>query len=235
MLREYIALDTETTGLSPEEDRIIEIGAVRVGDGRVIDVFDRLINPHRPLPEMITQLTGISGEMLAGAPSLSEVMPELISFCGSEVIVGHQLAFDYRFLKIAAVSCHLPFEKKGIDTLQLSRKLCPELPSRTLSAMCSHFGLGDFTYHRAHEDARAAAMLLEALAGRYETSHPELFAPRPMLYKVKKKRPAKAGQLKYLQELCAHHQIACPEDLLQMDMGQVSRLTDQIILRYGRL
>ena len=146
MLQDYVCIDLETTGLQPKTDRMIEIGAVKVHNGEIIERFETLVNPQRKLEERITMLTGIRQEELAAAPVLDDVFPALYAFLGDLPLLGHSVLFDYSFLKKAAVDRRLTFERKGVDTLKIARKYLAELESRSLEYLCRHFDIP----HRAH-------------------------------------------------------------------------------------
>ena len=141
MLQDFTALDLETTGLNPKTDKIIEIGAVRIRNGQEAARWESLVNPGVQISDFTEGLTGIRNEDLKNAPVIEEVLPDLISFLAEDVLVGHRILFDYSFLKKAAVNQGISFEKKGIDTLKLSRKFLPELPSRKLPDLCRCYGI----------------------------------------------------------------------------------------------
>ena len=115
----YVAIDLETTGLDPKHDKIIEIGAVLVIDGEIKETFSTFVNPRRELDGRIRELTGITGEMTAGAPDIGDVIGRVVEFCRDLPLLGHHIIFDYSFLKRAAVNKGLVFEKSGIDTLTI--------------------------------------------------------------------------------------------------------------------
>ena len=138
-MKEYVSVDVETTGLAPKQDKIIEIGAVRVRDGQIVESFTSFVNPGRILPAHITELTGILQEQVDEAETMESVLPAFLEFAGDLPLVGHRILFDYGFLKRAAVNMRLDFERSGVDTLKLSRQFLSELPSRRLSALCEHF------------------------------------------------------------------------------------------------
>ena len=138
-MKEYVSVDVETTGLAPKQDKIIEIGAVRVRDGQIVGSFTSFVNPGRILPAHITELTGILQEQVDEAETMESVLPVFLEFAGDLPLVGHRILFDYGFLKRAAVNMRLDFERSGVDTLKLSRQFLSELPSRRLSALCEHF------------------------------------------------------------------------------------------------
>lgn len=139
MVKDYVAFDLETTGLNCERDEIIEIGALKVKDGKVTERFARLIKPKLSVPPEITAITGITNEMLESAPPVEKVIPEFVLFCRDEILLGHNVMFDYKFTKVYAKRYGLPFEKKGLDTLKIARKVLPELESRSLGALCEHY------------------------------------------------------------------------------------------------
>ena len=138
-MKEYVSVDVETTGLAPKQDKIIEIGAVRVRDGQIVGSFTCFVNPGRILPAHITELTGILQEQVDEAETMESVLPAFLEFAGDLPLMGHRILFDYGFLKRAAVNMRLDFERSGVDTLKLSRQFLSELPSRRLSALCEHF------------------------------------------------------------------------------------------------
>lgn len=111
MLKSYIAFDLETTGLSPQEHEIIEIGALKVREGKVVDRFMEFVHPDKPITPMIINITHITNDMVAGARSCPEVIHDFLSFCEDDVLIGHNVMFDYSFVKCSAVREGLTFEK----------------------------------------------------------------------------------------------------------------------------
>ncbi len=107
MINSYISIDLETTGLNPKKERIIEIGALRVVEGEVLETFHTLVNPYRPLPPRIQELTGITDAMLYSCPDTAQVIPKLLDFCQELPLLGHKILFDYAFIKRAAVNMGL--------------------------------------------------------------------------------------------------------------------------------
>ena len=124
-MKEYVSVDVETTGLAPKQDKIIEIGAVRVRDGQIVGSFTCFVNPGRILPAHITELTGILQEQVDEAETMESVLPAFLEFAGDLPLVGHRILFDYGFLKRAAVNMRLDFERSGVDTLKLSAEDYP--------------------------------------------------------------------------------------------------------------
>ena len=129
MLKSYIAFDVETTGLNPQINEIIEIGALKVRDGHVAERFMEFICPKERISDTITNLTGITNEMVADARSGSEVISDFLKFCEDDVLIGHNVGFDYSFMKTGASRCGLSFEKSGIDTLKIAQTALASLPS----------------------------------------------------------------------------------------------------------
>lgn len=161
MSRVYVSLDLETTGLNPERDAILEIGAVRFRGGRVLDTFGTLVDPGRPIPLKIQQLTNITPEDVAGAPPLRQVLPRLRRFVGEHPIIAHNVSFDLGFLKK-----HGLFQTNAaIDTFELASILLPFAPRYSLTILANHLNI-DATgsqAHRALDDAQLTHSLFEAL------------------------------------------------------------------------
>ena len=168
MLRSYIAFDIETTGLDPMENEIIEIGALKVREGRVAERFMEFIRPVSPVSPAITALTGITNEMVADANPRNQVVSDFLDFCGDDVLIGHNVIFDYSFVKCSAVQDGLTFEKMGIDTLKIARKVHADLDSKSLGSLCSHYHIENKSAHRAYHDALATAKLYQTLAHYFE-------------------------------------------------------------------
>lgn len=233
MLENYVAVDIETTGLNSKNDRILEIGAVKIEKGQIKEVFDVIINPGIEIPDKITQLTGIDRTMTQGAPYVEEVIGEFIEFTGDNIILGHNLIFDYSFLKVNAVNNNYEFEKKGIDTLKLARKYLADIESRRLDYLCSYFGISDENHHRAVNDAKAALDLYKILCEKYENGSE--FEPEQMVYKVKKQGPITPAQKRYLLDLVKYHNISIDYEVDKLRKNEASRIIDGIILSKGRI
>ena len=150
--RDYVCLDLETTGLSPSSDHIIEMAAYRVRDGQVTDRFDTLVDPGHRISSFITELTGITNEMVRGAPDIVDALPQMFSFIGSDMVVGHNVSFDMNFLYDAAIACEMdPVPNDFIDTMRLSRRLYPDLQKHTLNHLAGYLGVS-MPAHRAEAD-----------------------------------------------------------------------------------
>src|SRR3990170_4988097 len=144
------ALDLETTGLDPERDAVIEVGAVRFRGERIEATWSSLVNPGRPLPPFITQLTGISDDMLAGAPRLAEVLPDLRAFVGQDPLLGHNVGFDVAFLRRKGLFGY----NETLDTFDLASVLLPTAGRYRLAALASALGIPVLSQHRGLDDAQ---------------------------------------------------------------------------------
>lgn len=234
-MREYVTLDLETTGLEPKRDRIIEIGAVKVSNGVVIGEYTTLIDPQLEIPERISKLTGISNDMVQGKPLIQKMLGEFLEFCGDLPLLGHNILFDYSFVKHQAVNCGLEFEKEAVDTLKIARAVLPDLPSRSLQNLRQHFEIPQGDAHRALEDARTTYHLYERLFQEYGQSKPELFCSKPLIYKVKKQGPMTPAQKRYLQDLVKYHRINLNVNPESLTKNEASRLIDEILSTYGKI
>ena len=154
---EYVVFDIETTGLSAQNDKITEIGAVKLKGGKIIDEFSELINPDIKIPEKIIRLTGITDEMVKDKERISTVLPRFLKFVGDCPLVAHNATFDCGFIKAKAAELGLKADNTIIDTLQASRTLLPELKRHKLNIICDHLGISLENHHRATDDAAATA------------------------------------------------------------------------------
>ena len=235
MTNSYVAIDLETTGIGAKREKITEIGMVRVLDGQIADTYHTMVNPHRKIPEEIVELTGISDEMVCDAPGIEELLDEVIGFCGELPVLGHQIIFDYGFLVQAAVNQKKKFERTGIDTLKLCRLLMPAEEKKNLGAACAYFHVPQDTAHRALADALAAHRLYQELKNRFGAAQEELFLAKNLQYKAKKERTASKRQKEHLQDLIKYHRINVTVQLEHMSGNEISRMTDKIIFKYGRI
>ena len=242
MIKNYVALDLETTGLNPKEDRIIEIGMIKVVDGNVCGEYSKLINPFIPINDKVAELTGITDDMVRDCAGIDARIEEIAEFMGELPILGHNIIFDYSFLKKACVNHKLTFEKCGIDTLKIARKVLPELPNRSLSYLCEHFGIDEGGSHRALYDARKAMEIYNIL---YEKNPDEVEAnpPKELHFKVKKDSPITKSQNEYLKNLLKYHKIEdagvffdnpALSKIESLTKSQASRMIDRILSELGR-
>ena len=238
MTDSYVCIDLETTGLDPKRDKIIEVGAVKVEQGKITGEWQTLVNPGRKLEERIVELTGIQDDELAGARTISEVLPDLFAFWEERTLLGHSVLFDYSFLKKAAVNERLSFERQGIDTLKIARKYLQNLESRALGALSKHYGILH-SAHRALEDARATTALYRKLWDEfYEREDQEgeksLFRPRPLVYKAKRDTPLTPAQKEQLYKLLDRHKLVIDYEIESLTRSEASRRIDRILAEYGR-
>ncbi len=163
----FVVVDVETTGFSPPADRVIELGCVRVEAGRVVERFESLINPRRPVPGPITSLTGISWSMLEGQPVFGDICDSFLEFLGDSVFVAHNAPFDWRFIQSEV---HLSAGRKLLNpclcTRALARRFLPELSRRSLDELAHFYNLEFQGRHRALGDALVTAEVLLRLLER---------------------------------------------------------------------
>ena len=156
----YVVFDLETTGFSPKNDSIIEIGAVKIKNGVIIDNFSEFVNPRRAIPYKITELTGITEDMVRDAQSIHDVLPRFIDFIGDSVVVAHNASFDCSFIAKNCNDMGLEFSPTVVDTVQVCRFLYPELKSVKLNIVAKYLGVKLESHHRAVDDAKATADIL---------------------------------------------------------------------------
>lgn len=231
----YIVLDIETTGISPEFEEITEIGAALVDDGQVKATFDRLVNPGKAIPPNIVVLTGITDAMVKEAPGIEAVMPAFIEFCGNLPILGHNVAFDYSFLKTAAVRLGLRFEKSGLDTMVLSRAFLERQHSYSLTNLIDALDISRENAHRGLDDALATSEIYELLRRRYKNDVTKRqFTPKPIFYKPKKQSPITEKQKGFLSSLIRRHRMEIDYNIDELTKSEASKKIDQILHTYGR-
>ena len=153
----FVVFDLETTGFSSTKNRIIEIGAVKVKDGEIIDRFSTFVNPKVPIPYRIINLTSISDEMVKDAPTIDKILPDFVEFAKDCVLVAHNAAFDTGFINENCRNLGIDFRYTSVDTVGISRVLFPDSKKHTLDVLCKKLGVILDNHHRAVDDAEATA------------------------------------------------------------------------------
>lgn len=168
-LNDFVAIDVETTGLSPDKCEIIEVAAIRFVDWQPVEKFVTLCRPKKPIPEEATAINGIYDEMVEDKPLFGQIAASLQEFIGKDNLVGHNLTFDLRFLWKHGVDLFEANDRrKFYDTYQLGKSIVKDCDNYKLGTLCNWFGIWMDTAHRAEADAYASGLLLEKLAAERE-------------------------------------------------------------------
>lgn len=169
---DYVIFDLETTGISCTSDEVVEISAVKVEGGVVVDEFTTLVNPGRPIPYQATSVHGITNEMVENSPMFREALADFNDFIGDSVIIGHNIhTFDMKFIQRDAQKYFGKYIGNDyIDTLEIARLYLPELPGRSLVELADHYGIGSQGAHRALNDCLMNQQVFECL--RREMDNP---------------------------------------------------------------
>ncbi len=167
----FICFDIETTGLSPLKDKITEIGAVKIENGAVTDIFSTFANPEMPIPAKIVQLTGITDAMVKDAPSQSEAVSAFLEFAGDSILVAHNAPFDTSFIRKACENMGVEYNYTSIDTVAISRAILPDIKNVKLDTVANYLRLGKFNHHRATDDADMLSKIFVSLCGRLEADY----------------------------------------------------------------
>ena len=168
---EIVVFDIETTGIDANNERITEIGAVKIKDFAVIDTFNSFVNPQKPIPKHVVELTGITDDMVSGAPLIDEVLERFVEFCNGCVLVAHNAQFDVGFMENSAARCGKDFNFTYVDTLPLARSMYPQLKNHRLDTLVKHLKLKEFNHHRASDDAKALADVFAKFVQELEREH----------------------------------------------------------------
>lgn len=165
----FVVLDFETTGLSPTEDRIVEVAALKYSGDELVEELSTLINPGIKIPSRVTEIHGISNHMVKKAPKIEHTLPYLVDFISSYPVVGHNVSFDIGFLNASLNRSGLPpISNQVVDTLQLSRRMYPNLPNHKLGTVASHIGANTDNLHRSTSDCMATAQIYLDYRNRQE-------------------------------------------------------------------
>ena len=231
---DYTVIDLEMTGLNPKLDKVIEIGAVRVRGHKEAARYATLVNPRRSIPERVVELTGIMNEEVAAGLDEDEAMQALIAFIGDDVIVGHNVSFDYSFMKQWAVNKRIPLTLRACDTLRIARAILPGEQSKKLEDLCVYYRIERERAHRALDDAVETHRILECMMQQILPEKTELLIPRELTYKAKRQTPATAHQIERLREYRAQHDIYDEINWETLTRSEASRLQDRYYAAYGR-
>lgn len=178
-LERYVVIDFETTGLKPVQDEIIEMAAIRVVNGRITETFSQLVKPSHVVSSKIADITNITNNMLAGAPSINRVLPQFLGFIGSDVLVGHNIEnFDSQFLAIACLRFRFALNNQIVDTLPLAQIAVPKLKNHKLETLCEHFKIKNQNAHRALSDCEATYKVFEKLSRTEQIVVTDIPAPK---------------------------------------------------------
>ena len=195
---DYVLFDLETTGVSWEKDEVVEISAVKVKGGEIVDEFSSLVNPGMPIPHYASEVNGITDDMVADSPTFDKVLGEFLEFAGDAVLVGHNIhTFDMKFIQKSSRNYYGKLIGNDyIDTLMLARLYLPEMEHHTLLDLAGHYGISTAGAHRALADCRMNQQVFENL--KKEIENPSGAARNvkkcPKCGNVLKKRKGKYGE-----------------------------------------
>lgn len=230
----FVVFDLETTGFSPENNKIIEIGAIKVLNGKIVDTFSHFINPHEKIPLDIIKITNINDDMLKDAKDVDVVCKQFLDFVDDNILMGHNIMFDYKFIKVNANRLGYNFCGKGIDTLRIT-KVLNRGEGNKLSDLCKRYNVINKNVHRAYSDAKATMEVYYKLVEKYFDTNKDLFKPFELIYKVKKVEAITLRQKKYLLDLIRYHNVKFPKDIDNMTKSEASKAIDKIIFSYGKI
>ena len=225
IISDYIAIDLETTGIRLSKDKIIEVGLLKVKDSHIIDTFSCVINPDMQVDDKILELTKISKNELENAKRIHEVINHIVDFCEEYVLLGHNTIFDYSFVKKEANRAGLEFEKRGVDTYKLCKKVLPENVRKNLTDACGYFGIERKNSHRAFSDAYYTHVLFQEIIKNFKTLE---ISPEAMKVKIKKFVPIRKRTKEDLQKLLNCHRIGCKVNIDLLSESEAKRMMDKI-------
>ncbi|MBR1905494.1 MAG: topoisomerase DNA-binding C4 zinc finger domain-containing protein [Clostridiales bacterium] len=198
LLSDYILFDLETTGLSTENDQVVEISALKITDGKITDEFSTLVNPGIHIPYQASSINGITDDMVKEAPDMEHALKDFISFIGDSILVGHNIKrFDLGFIQRDAVRYFGRQLTNGyVDTLILSRKYLPDLYSHSLCSLADHYDISYEGAHRALADCHINKQVYDCLKKEIEDPSDAVRQMRtcPVCGNVMKKRNGKYGE-----------------------------------------
>ena len=206
-------------------DKIIEVGLLKVKDSQIIDTFSCVINPDMQVDDKILELTKISKNELENAKRIHEVINHIVDFCEEYVLLGHNTIFDYSFVKKEANRAGLEFEKRGIDTYKLCKKVLPENVRKNLTEACGYFGIERKNSHRAFSDAYYTHVLFQEIIKNFKTLE---ISSEAMKVKIKKFVPIRKRTKEDLQKLLNCHRIGCKVNIDLLSESEAKRMMDKI-------
>ena len=225
IISDYISIDLETTGIRLSKDKIIEVGLLKVKDSHIIDTFSCVINPDMQVDDKILELTKISKNELENAKRIHEVINHIVDFCEEYVLLGHNTIFDYSFVKKEANRAGLEFEKRGIDTYKLCKRVLPENVRKNLTDACNYFGIERKNSHRAFSDAYYTHVLFQEIIKNFKTLE---ISSESMKVKIKKFVPIRKRTKEDLQKLLNCHRIGCKVNIDLLSESEAKRMMDKI-------
>lgn len=189
LIDDYVVIDLETTGLDPTWDEIIEIGAVKISDGKIVNQYNTLVKPINEIDDFISELTGITNDMLLDAPAITEVLPGFIDFIENSIVIGHNVNFDINFIYDNCISANnSPFKNDFIDTMRLSRWIFKDFKNHKLTTLIDNFKIQRNIMHRALSDSIATYECYEYIKQYIKLNNIDL---KSIANRSKSYRPAK--------------------------------------------
>lgn len=221
----YVAIDLETTGVKLSRDKIIEVGLVKVENGHVKDTFSCIINPGIEVNEDVLKLTGISKKEIANAGYIEDVIEFIEDFCKGFDLLGHNTIFDYAFIKKEINKINAVFEKNGIDTYKIVKKIFEKDEKKNLTDVCKFFNIERKNAHRAFSDAYYTHMAFQEILKKY----PEIdINVEKMNVKIKKFIPIRKRTKEDLHKLLNCHKIKCKVCIDRLSESEAKRYIDKI-------
>lgn len=224
-IKDYVAIDLETTGISVSKDKIIEVGLIKVINSHIEEMFSCIINPNMPVSTKILNLTGIDENEIKTARYIQDVIGDIVEFCDGFDLIGHNTIFDYSFIKKEANNVGLNFEKRGIDTYKLCKKILPPYIQKNLTDACAYFGIERKNMHRAFSDAYFTHMLYQEILANFKELE---IISEIMKVKLKKNVPIRKRTKEDLQKLLKCHRIVCKVNVDLLSESEARRMIDKI-------
>jgi DNA polymerase III subunit epsilon len=172
----YSVIDIETAGMGAKTMKITEIAIIQFDGEKVTDIFETLVNPECFIPQTITNLTGITNEMVRNAPKFYEIARSIVEKTANTIFVAHNVSFDYQVIRKEFSDLGYDFRRKTLCTVELSRKILPGYPSYSLGNLCNNLNIQNEARHRAKGDAMATASLLKLLIAKNMSKENQLFS-----------------------------------------------------------